>query len=224
LVQQGANLGRGAARARGIIESRHPLVLGCDATVLLPETFVEQAVTAFTGTSVAAVFGHFVERKQQTVVQRWRARHLYKQGQPRAMCRNASLITAGAVLNRERVLAVGNYNPRLRHSEDAELGARLLAAGFEVISDPKLEFECLQGDSLVRLFERYWRWYAGPSERVTLRGYARNVWYGLRFMIRRDLQEHDWTSALISLLMPHNQFWRSVYHRLTQPADSASLN
>ncbi|MBC8097622.1 MAG: glycosyltransferase family 2 protein, partial [Akkermansiaceae bacterium] len=155
VVQHDRNLGRGAARATAMTEARGELVLGCDATVLLPERFVEKARSHFADANVSSVFGHFVERRTRTAVQRWRARHLYKQNLPRQVRRKASLITAGVIQRREHVLRVGNYNPRLRHSEDAELGARLLAAGYDVVDDPRLEFECLHDASLARLFERY---------------------------------------------------------------------
>ena len=217
VIRQGRNLGRGAARARAINEARNDLVLGCDATVVLPDRFVELALPYFKSDKVAAVCGHFVERRNDTVARRWQARHLYKQDQPQQLTRRASLFTAGSLLRRAHILKAGNFNALLRHSEDSELGTRLLQAGYEVVNDPNLELECLQTTSLARLLERYWRWYAGSNEQVSLSGYARLVWYSVRVMARRDLRQGDAASALVSLLMPHNQFWRSVARSWTAP-------
>jgi hypothetical protein len=106
---------------------------------------------------------------------------------------------------------VGNFNPNIRHSEDAELGGRLLAAGYEVVFDPSLHIASLAKNTLGEVLERYWRWYAGKDERVSWRGYFKQIAYSFKVMARQDWQARDPLSIPISLLSPHYQFWKSFW-------------
>ncbi|HEY4356850.1 MAG TPA: glycosyltransferase [Acidobacteriaceae bacterium] len=207
-------LGRGAVRARALEEAAHPLVLSSDATNRLASDFLERSLHWFESEKVAAVFGRLRQSRQETAADRWRGRHLFKTSQDLPLNRRASLSTWGVVLRKSSVLAAGNFDPRLRHSEDADLGARLLARGDEVVFDPSLDVAALNSNTLPQVLERYWRWYAGVNERMTLKGYMKQIVYSIKVMAREDLQEGDPASACVSLLSPHYQFWNSWFRRM----------
>jgi cellulose synthase/poly-beta-1,6-N-acetylglucosamine synthase-like glycosyltransferase len=144
---------------------------------------------------------------------RWRARHLFKMDCLREVRHAASLATGGVILRKSAVLAAGNFNANLRHSEDADLGRRLLARGYDVIFDPALHVKPLTTNTLPEVLERYWRWYAGTEERASWNGYFKQVGYSIKVMARQDLESGDPLSALVSLFSPHYQFWRSRWRR-----------
>lgn len=207
----GTNQGRGAVRARAMELARHDLVLCCDATNELPSEFAALALQWFSNPKVAAVFGGITQRSSRSVSDRWRARHLFKNSYPKSVRHGALLSTWGCVLRRSAVLAVGNFNPSLRHSEDAELGHRLLGAGFDVIYDPRLQVISGISNTPLGVLERYWRWNAGVREEVSFYIYAKLVWYSLRVLVPRDLADRDPFSVPLSLLCPHYQFWKSCW-------------
>ena len=75
------------------------------------------------------------------------------------MQHRALLSTHGCVLRRSAVLEVDNFDRFLRHNEDADLGRRLLAAGFDVSFVPSLHVIAGIFNSKRQVLERYWRWY-----------------------------------------------------------------
>jgi cellulose synthase/poly-beta-1,6-N-acetylglucosamine synthase-like glycosyltransferase len=209
------NMGRGAVRARAMELARHELVLCCDATNHLPVHFASQAMRWFTDPGVAAVFGRIEQMDNRSLADRWRGRHLFKLAKPVAVRHGAPLSTWGCVLRRSAVLAVGNFDASLRHSEDAELGRRLLAAGFDVVFDPTLQVISGVSNTRLGVLERYWRWHAGEREQVSLSSYVRQVWYSLRVLVPRDIADGDLLAVPLSLLCPHYQFWKSWGRRIS---------
>jgi glycosyltransferase involved in cell wall biosynthesis len=213
IIRHEKNLGRGAARARALQEATHSMILSCDATNRLGVDFVERALPWFESAKVAAVFGRIWAEDNSTVVQRWRGRHLFKTEVQLPVNRRASLATWGVLMRRSHVVAVGNFDSNLRHSEDADLGERLLNAGFDLVFDPAIHVFSLAANTLLEVLERYWRWYAGKDERVNWRLYFKQIAYSLKVMARQDLQEGDMMSVPISLFSPHYQFWKSWARR-----------
>jgi glycosyltransferase involved in cell wall biosynthesis len=213
VVHNEKNVGRGAVRARALEIATHDLVLSCDATNALPANFLEMAASWMGSDSVAAVFGRMVQEPGGSVLDRWRGRHLFKSNAECPLNRRASLATGGVLMRRSSVLEVGNYDKKLRHSEDAELGERLLARGFEIVCDPDLKIVAKSRNGLGQLMERYWRWNVGKEERISWRGYLKQIVYSVKVMAAEDAKERDLPSVPISLLTPHYQFWRSVFRR-----------
>ena len=209
IIRHATNLGRGAARARAMEEAKHEFVLCCDATNELAPDFSARALRWFDDPAVAAVVGRITQRPAGNVIERWRGRHLFKLDQPVAIRRRVTLATFGAMVRRSAVLAVGNYDRTLRHSEDGDLGERLLAAGYEVVSDPSLEITSVASNTLGEVLERYWRWYAGKDEAASWSDYFRQIAFSLKGMALQDLRAGDPFSVPISLLSPHYRFWRS---------------
>jgi glycosyltransferase involved in cell wall biosynthesis len=217
VIAQPVNQGRGAARARAMVEAAHELVLCCDAAKTLDPDFVKNALPWFEESKMAAVFGWFTQLPPVNAVERWMKRHLFKA--PLAEPQHHSLLaTGGAIVRAAVAKEVGGYNPLLRLAEDADLGSRLLAAGYDVICDPKLRIVSASPGTLRRALERYWRWNTAPHGRMGAVAYLRQIVYSIKVMAREDLLAHDPSAALISLICPHYQFWKSLVNSGKRPA------
>lgn len=208
-----SNQGRGAARTIAMIECRSEFVLCCDATCALDVDFATRALPHFEPTDVAAVFGVYGAGTERTAADRWRSRHLFKVGAYTSLDDRASLATYGALVRREAVLKVGNFDARLRHSEDAELDTRLRAAGHRVLRDPTCRVNSLVSNGLWKTLERYARWNGTLSEGLSWRRYLSLFAYSLKVMVRQDLQSRDLAAALISAACPHFQAIHSLIAR-----------
>jgi glycosyltransferase involved in cell wall biosynthesis len=213
VIELSQHSGRGAVRAKAMEVADNEFVLCCDSSKSLDTGFLERALTWFDNDKVAAVFGSINQVSASTVADRWRGRHLFKMGASHEASRNGSLISAGMLCKKSAVMAVGNYARNCSHSEDKELGSRLLNAGYEVIFDPQLQVFSLSADSPLEVLDRYWRWHAGTDEKADLTSYLRQIWYSLRVMAVEDLKSNDPAASLLSLASPHYQFWKSWSRR-----------
>jgi glycosyltransferase involved in cell wall biosynthesis len=209
VIRHERNLGRGAVRACAMREVAHDVVACCDATNVLEPDFISRGLRWLEDERVAAVFGRITQPPPRTAAERWRGRHLFKLDAPHAVRHGASLSTFGTLVRASAVRAAGGFDPRLRHTEDGDLGTRLRAGGLDVVYDPRLTVTSIARNSVSDVLERYWRWYAGRDEAVTWRGYWKNVGYSVRGMAAADLRAGDPSSAVISLVSPHYQYWRS---------------
>lgn len=222
VVALGSNRGRGAARSEAMKRARHDLVLCCDATNTLAPDFLERALPWFDSGEIAAIFGRIDARNPRGAVQRWRSRHLFRSGAGGEPRRKSSLITWGTVLRKSASERVGGFEPGLRQGEDTDLGVRLLEAGLDVVYDPRLEIDSVAQNTLFQTLERYWRWNAAGAPAVGIGSYLKQAVYSVKTMAARDLREGDPLAALISLLAPHYQFWKSLTHGgspATPPSD-----
>ncbi len=216
VIALGANLGRGAARSRIMAETDAEFVLMCDATVELPEGFVERALRYLQEAQVAAVFGPMETAPPKGVADRWRKRHLFKAGSgSQEFSSGALLATWACVLRSSAVRAAGGFDPALRANEDADLGARLLAAGHKVIFAPELSATSISSDTVATVIERYVRW--NTQGRIQWRGYLRQIAYAIKVMAREDFAAGDWPAAFVSLLTPHAQWWASRKMPVAEP-------
>jgi glycosyltransferase involved in cell wall biosynthesis len=215
-----SNQGRGAARAMAMIECSSEFVLCCDATCALDADFAARALPHFESADVAAVFGVYGAGTERTAAERWRSRHLFKVGAYTSLDDRASLATYGALLRREAVLKVGNFDARLRHSEDAELDLRLRASGHRVLRDPACRVTSLVSNGIWKTLERYARWNSPMSEIPGWRRYLSLIAYSLKVMVPKDLQNRDLTVALISVACPHFQ---AAYSLITRTPGTRNL-
>lgn len=209
VVCHDANKGRGAVRVRAMLEAQHEWVLGCDAVNQLETEFVTRALKWLHEESVAGVFGIMIQRPSSHAALRWRGRHLFKYADINNPEHHAPLATGGSLLRASAVKKVGNFDPSMRHSEDADLGARLIASGFDMVRDPSLQIFANEHNTVAKVLERYWRWNAGKDERITFRGYLSLVSYGLKVMAAKDVTAKDYSALMITLICPHYQFWKS---------------
>lgn len=212
------NKGRGFIRNKATNDAESDLILFCDATNLLSDKFIENALHYFEQKQVAAVSGKISNHPSiKNFSSAWRGRHLFKDCYdfgPIAQ-EASSLTTYGTILRRSAVLDVGNFNPALIHSEDKELGNRLLKAGYKIIGDPNLTVYSIKKDTIFSVLERYWRWYGGTDENFTLKDYWHAIKASFSPMMQEDIKAKDWRSAFISLLCPHYGFLRHLYRKLS---------
>lgn len=209
VVRHSSNLGRGAARARAMEEARGDFVLSVDARGTLPSTYLETGLPWFDDARVAAVFARVAQEAQPGVAGRWRERHLFKTGQDMETHRRAVLSTTSAIVRATTSRAVGGYSPSLRRVEDRDLGERLLAAGYDVIYDPRLTVIAIGRDTVRSVLERYWRWNVAEKT-ISFTSYLRSVIYSFKVMARADLARGDLASSAVSLACPHYCLARSA--------------
>ena len=202
VIALGQNLGRGAVRASAMEEARHEYVLCCDATNRLKENFLAGALPWMEDAKVAGVIGRIVDENVNGAVSRWRARHLFHQEENETGPRRDSLSTWGTLLRKSAVLDAGNFDRTLRLCEDAELGRRLKAAGFDLFFDPKLIVATQARNTLRQVMERYFRWHRREASREPAPNFSRMLGYAVRGLAVEDLRAGDPAAALLSLLTP----------------------
>lgn len=210
VVQLDRRGGRGAVRARAMFEAKCELVLSCDSSKRLCPDFVERATGLFADSSVAAIFGRIVQDEAKTAAGRWFARHALGAGSGDEIKHHASLNTAAAIVRRQVVLDVGNFDGRLRQSEDRELGDRLIANGYDVVADPGLIVTMRECSGVHSALERFWRWHAGARPAVSPVAYLKQILYALKVMARADIADSDLAGLAISLTSPHYQLLRTM--------------
>jgi glycosyltransferase involved in cell wall biosynthesis len=209
------NKGRGYTRKKAVESSSGDLILFCDATNVLPVNFLNEAVRFFGEPSVAAVSGRINNHSSITgVIPRWRGRHLFKESESyeRESIPVSSLTTYGTLMRRCSIEEVGNFDASLEHSEDHELGRRLIKAGYSLLGIPSLVTYSIRSDTLTSVLERYWRWNGGIDGKMGVLDYFRSIKASFKPMIQQDLKSRDFASALISFACPHYGYLRAKYN------------
>ena len=215
LLSNERNRGRGYTRARALERAEHEFVLCCDATNLLENDFLEKALPYFEDSKVVSVSGHLRSLETQGASARWRSRHLFKEDIVPGPARPCNmLITYGTLMRRDPVMEVGNFDSTLIHTEDNELGLRLHAAGYKILGAPDAVIRSIAKPRLWNTLERYWRWYVGIEEKLSLWNYFHSIKASIRPMAQKDLANGDWVAALISLACPHYCMWKTLARKL----------
>tara|TARA_B100001093_G_C26854879_1_gene1026908 strand:+ start:1598 stop:2419 length:822 start_codon:yes stop_codon:yes gene_type:complete len=207
------NKGRGFVRNLSTTLAKNQFILCLDASKSLEPNFVKNGIQHFQDPTISAVIGRIGQDTTHNYLDRWRKIHLFKTEQVYSTPIECGLITYGALMRKNAILDAGNYNPSLIHSEDADLGKRLIQNGWKVILDPNLSVNSLTSDSFWKLLERYWRWYAGQNNDVSLQSYFQNLRYSLSYMVKKDIQDRDFHRLKLSLICPHYQFIKSIISR-----------
>lgn len=211
VVPLGQNQGRGAARARCVDEAGDAdFLVSVDGTQALAPDFVERTLPWMQDPQVAAAYGGLRQENARTVADRWRARHLFRQDEPQTAGPVPSFISGGFLGRVSALRAVGNFDASRRHSEDAEMGERLQAAGYRIISEPSAWVLSQTSNTVPEVLERWARWNGGADPRFRWQSHLRLVWYALKVMVAQDLRARDPGSAFLSLLAPHLLAWRSM--------------
>ena len=120
-------------------------------------------------------------------------------------------ITYGTIVRKSHIIAVGNFNSKLIHSEDEEMGQRLLQNGYILLSNHDLNVFCNTENTLMEVLERYWRWHIGMDEQMTFLDYLHLVKSSIKPMAQIDLHYRQWSSIPISLFCPH-YFFQDFVH------------
>ena len=215
VLTNGENFGRGYTRARAVDRAKFEFILCCDATNILEPDFLEKTLPYMENPEVASISGHLRSAEARGTVWRWRSRHLFKEDiVPGPPFPTSMLITYGTLMRIAPILKVGNFNPTLTHTEDHELGLRLHAAGYKILGSPDAVIRSIAPTTLWKTLERYWRWYAGVDEKVSIRNYLHTIKGSIRPMAEKDIANRDFAAALISLLCPHYCMWKSLSRKL----------
>ena len=218
LIKNKVNMGRGFCRNLAINELTDPFVFFLDASNIVKKGYVKTALSHFINDKVAAVSGLIHNNSNNdSFASKWRGRHLFKENHNfgRHVHDAKSLTTYGTILRRSAVLDVGNFNPLLRHSEDKDLGKRLLNAGYKIIGDPNLVVYSIKKDSVLSVLERYWRWYGGEDESMSFHDYWKAIKASIKPMIQEDLKAKDGRAAFVSFICPHYGYLRYLYRKFT---------
>lgn len=203
------NKGRGYSRRKAMEIAKNELVFCIDAGKSAAFDFLEQCMPLFHDHNIAAVVGNISQGVIRNSADRWKAIYLYKENRKDEQIREGDFITFGAIVRKSTILKIGNYNPNLTHSEDLDMGKRLTNLGFKVLFNPEAKVMTMHSESIATVLERYWRWYAGENEEVSLKQYLLNIYFSIKVMAWNDLKDFDILRAFISLICPHYQFWKN---------------
>ena len=215
VVENKENKGRGWIRNQAMIISRYEYVLCVDAGKKIESDFLEKGLKWFKNNNVAAVFGSLNQKKPRTAAERWRGIYLYNERiQIPIIQEDPPFITFAAIVRKSNIMRTGNYNIKYTHTEDLELGNRLKKAGFKIISDARLRCLTIKSCTTSEILNRYWRWNLGEKEELSLSGYIKKINYSLKEMVYYDIKDRDWKRAIISLLSPHYEFWKTVIKKI----------
>ena len=118
------------------------------------------------------------------------------------------------MLNREHVLAVGNFDKKLRYLEDYDLGQRLHKNEYNIIGDPNLITYSIKEESIISVLERYWRWNVQLNSNLSFRSYLKMVHFSLTVMAYSDFKRKDF-SFNIFFLSPHYFLHKCIYEFFT---------
>jgi glycosyltransferase involved in cell wall biosynthesis len=211
LIVNKKNEGRGYCRNLGVNVTTGNFILMVDATNFIEPDFIKKSIIHFSDSSIGAVSGAITSLQRNNVLERWRARHLFKENErERFPAKCSMLITYGTLFSRDAINNAGGFNPNLRYKEDQDLGTKFQESGIYVIGDPNISIYCLKLNSLTEVLERYARWYMDVDEIPTLQGYLHNIKGSFKPMMVKDLVDGDIFSIFISLLTPHFQLFHSL--------------
>ena len=207
------NHGRGFVRNLAIRECKNELILCCDATNQLAPNFLEVAVPCLLlDQNACSVSGPIKSLNKPNVVSRWRSRHLFKDyvyHRPNT-ANISSLITYGTLMKKSIIVKLGNFNPLLKHSEDEDMAERINASNFHSLGHSDLEIICIKENSLLEVFERYWRWNIGKNEQLNFSVYFSTVKCSIKPMAQIDIFYKDYSAVLLSLMLPHYFLLKSL--------------
>ena len=123
IVRNPINYGRGYGRNLATNTLKGSLILSVDATNALESCFVEKAIEYFSDPFVAAVYGRLHSHSYSGVINRWRARHLFKEFKDVGESGETDmLITYGTLMCKSACVNAGGYDHTLKYDEDIELG------------------------------------------------------------------------------------------------------
>ena len=211
IVRNPINYGRGYGRNLATDTLKSSLILSVDSTNALESCFVEKAIEYFRDPLVAAVYGRLHSQSYSGVINRWRARHLFKEFKDVGESGETDmLITYGTLMRKSACVKAGGYDHTLKYDEDIELGKRILACGYKIMGINSLNLFSVSEESIYSLFERYARWYMDTAEKPSIKGYLHNIKASINPMAFDDLKNSDVPCALLSLLCPHFQLYFSI--------------
>ena len=199
--------GRGYCRNKGVKVCKTDLILFCDSSNYLPANFCEKALNYFKSDYPSAIFGNIKNCPSlNDVLSRWRGRHLFNEcdSYHNDVIISSTLITYAAILRRKDVISVGNFQTNLVQFEDLDLGKRLIAHNFTILSLPSLITFSSRSESITTICSRYNRWNTLnlDKKRLTPIIFFNILKSSLRIFFVKDLHSRDLYCCLFSLFFP----------------------
>ena len=205
------NMGRGYSRHRAMTICNGDFILSVDSNNIIEINFVEKLMKHFSDDSVACAYGQLYSSDKKNFLNRWKARHLFKEDQDTGgPIPTDMLITYGTIIKKSTYVVCGGFDESLHYNEDKELGLKFTKNGFHMIGDSKAKIFSLKQDTFFSLMERYSRWYMDSNETPKLSSYLHNIKASLNPMMMMDLKALDLPSAIVSLMTPHFQLLHSI--------------
>ena len=209
---------------------KHDLVLCCDATNSLDSNFLKIALKHFhKAPDVCSVSGIIRSKSVKGTVCRWRSRHLFKEdiSYPLGHITKTSLVTYGTLVRKSIIMKAGNFDPNLLHSEDEDLGQKLIRLGFKSLGNPELITYSEVNNTLVQVLERHWRWHIGKDESMTFKSYLNLIRGSLNPMMVEDLKAGDPLASVVSFAYPHffliKTLVTKIFSKWKTPVDDVSI-
>ena len=206
VIKNKNNCGRGYSRKLAHDSLNGDFILSLDATNILPKTFLEKGLKWFKNPNICALYGRICQRTRNTLSEKWRSVHLFKDNINQEIMFNDTFITYGSIVRNNMYKIIGGYDNDLKFNEDLDLGSRFKKNGFITVFDPSLEVISISNESVFKTLERYSRWYSGYGEKQSLRDYFKNTIYSVRHMVMLDFRLQNYSSIPVSLICPHFQF------------------
>jgi GT2 family glycosyltransferase len=163
VIRHEKNKGLAAARNTAFANATHPFVGAIDADVLPNPTWLEHLLTHFADSHVVGTGGRLIEAHHSKPADAWRAIHMTQDlGLDRIDIEHPShkrLGGFGTIFRKDAVLGVGGYNENYRTNyEDVDLCARLLAAGYKLVFEPRAVAFHQRLDSIRSVTRSSWNW------------------------------------------------------------------
>lgn len=197
LIKHDTNRGLAAARNTALQHAQFEYLASIDADVAPDKNWLYYLLDALKTDDVVGAGGRLIEKFQQTPADKWRALHMCQDlgNQARVISwpEKQYLAGFGSIFKKKALESVGGYNNIYRTNyEDADMGYRLLKAGYSIAYEPKAVAYHMRQDSAYSLIRTAWRWDYWPQH---YKGGYNNI-------IKKLIQNMIWE---IELLQEHTR-------------------
>lgn len=176
IIQHKTNLGLAASRNTGVLNSKNEYIASLDADCVPHTDWLERLIGNFTQDNIAGVGGKLLEVKQDTVADRWRARHLVQNWGDKTITNPRQLFGNNTIFRKSCLTEIGLYNPIYKTNlEDYDISLRLIKKGYNLIYEPLAKVEHIRSDNIYSVMDTYTRYY---------RGILVNIFFSISFLIK----------------------------------------
>jgi len=204
-TRNSSNLGRGYCRNLAHTLCKNNFVFSLDSTNVVDADYVSKAIKLIDQPKVSAVFGRISNHKSlNSTKYKWRNRYLFNDhfdyGQKEIETENLS--TYATLTKRDDILRVGNFRKDLKHSEDIEIAGRIISNRLKIIASPNLVTYSTKEESILSMYERYWRWNYGYKKNITLGELLKITKFFASMALKSDCKNLDFRLALYTFMCP----------------------
>ncbi len=213
-TRNSSNSGRGFCRNLAHAFCQNDLLFSLDSTNIVDVDYVSKAIELINQPKVAAVYGRISNHKSLTSPKyQWRNRYLFNGDfdYGKKEVETEALSTYATLTRREDILAIGNFRKDLKHSEDAEIARRIITNQLKIIASPDLITYSTKEESILSMYERYWRWNHGYKKKVSIGEVYEITKLFTSVALKRHCRKLELRLALYCLLCP--TFGYLIYRR-----------